>query len=133
MPNPFPELLFLGPHFGPMIIRLAAAGVLLFVAYSVWKNRERIAETSFPIIGKAPWLAAASAVVHGTLGFMLGAGYYTQIAALVAILGSIKSFIFAKRYPSIIPLSRPAIVLLIAILLSLFISGAGAFAFDLPL
>lgn len=132
MLNPFPELLDLR-FFAPTLIRLAAAGVLLFAAFCTWKRRKQIAETGFPIIGKVTWVAPISALFHAVLAFMLGAGYYTQIAAILGGLGAIKSFFLAKRYPALVPLSRPATVLLFFMLLSLLISGAGALAFDLPL
>ena len=64
---------------------------------------------------------------------MLAAGYYTQIAALLGAIGAFKAFLFTKRYPEIIPFSRSTYILLIAILLSLLLTGAGAIAFDLRL
>lgn len=132
MLNTFPDLLTYS-FFAPTILRLFAAGIFAYGAYYAWQHRARIAHLRFPIIGQASWVGGASAVVHAAIAGMLGTGYYTQVAAILGALGAIKGYVYAKRYPELFPFGRSTYVLLLAILLSLLLTGAGALAFDLPL
>lgn len=132
MLNTFPDLLTYS-FFAPTLLRAAAACIFLYGATYIWKHRAHIAQTRFPIIGHASWLAGVVAVAHVGLGAMLGAGYYTQVAALLGALAAIKALFLQHRYPHVMPLSRGTYFLLLAILLSLLLSGAGALAFDLRL
>jgi hypothetical protein len=64
---------------------------------------------------------------------MFFVGAYTQVAAIGAIVLSIKMLVLRRHlaHPSI---PQPLFyVLMLAISVSLFITGAGALAFDLPL
>ena len=64
---------------------------------------------------------------------MLILGAYTQIAALVlALLTFAESYIEYKD-PAILRRNLVFYVMLFAIVVSLLLSGAGAYAFDLPL
>jgi uncharacterized membrane protein YphA (DoxX/SURF4 family) len=67
------------------------------------------------------------------VGALLVVGAWTQIAALFAILFSGKSLLIRKSLHAILPLSRGTYALLVGMGLSLLLSGAGGFAFDLPL
>lgn len=132
MLNPFPDLLIFG-FFAPTILRIAVAALFAYLAYSAWSRREKIAHTSLPLLGKQAWVGPFSTLVYGVLAVMLFVGYYTQIAALIGALASIKGIVFDHRYPEVFPLSRSTFVLLAVICLTLMLSGAGAFAYDLPL
>lgn len=132
MLNPFPELLALR-FFAPTLLRLVAALLLFYTAYVIFQKRDEVAHIRFPIIGKVPGVAGIASVIYTVLALMLTAGYYTQIAALLAGIGSLKSLFLIKRYPALVPLSRSTHVLLFVLFLSLLISGAGAYAFDVPL
>jgi uncharacterized membrane protein YphA (DoxX/SURF4 family) len=63
---------------------------------------------------------------------MLLVGYAAQLAALILILMSVKIFLLRGLLTHDTIPSRPFYVLLLGIALCLFITGAGAFAFDLP-
>jgi hypothetical protein len=79
------------------------------------------------------WLVWLYALVSfGTAG-LLFVGLWTQAAAIVGILLSLKHGLAPRKYSAIIPLSRAAFLLLFVICLSLLVTGAGALAFDLPL
>jgi putative oxidoreductase len=66
-------------------------------------------------------------------GVMLLVGFYTQVAALVlAVLTLCEAYIEYKD-PAILKRNLVFYVMLFAITLSLLFSGAGAYAFDLPL
>jgi hypothetical protein len=132
MLNPFPDLLVYG-FFAPTILRLAGAAAFFFIAYMQWTRRCELADTVYPVLGKGAWVAPSSAVVHAALGLMLLAGWYTQIAALIGIAAAFKGILYAKTMPRFMPLCRGEYILLIAILASLMLSGAGALAYDLPL
>ncbi|OGC81185.1 hypothetical protein A2943_00880 [Candidatus Adlerbacteria bacterium RIFCSPLOWO2_01_FULL_51_16] len=134
MLNPFPGLLDFG-FFAPTILRIVVACVFLYVAYAQYQSREVMARIPFPIIGTSlgmgvVWVAI---IVEIGLAASLVAGYYTQIAAIVGIVAAAKYFLFGKRWPTFSPISRGTAFLLFIILASLLLSGAGGFAYDLPL
>lgn len=134
MLNPFPELLVFS-FFAPTILRLAAAGVFLYVVYMQYQERESFSKIPFPYIGnrfgtQIMWLTFAVELV---IAAMLIAGYYTQIAALLGIITVAKYLYYGRRWPTFAPLSRGTCALLLVILATLLLSGAGAFAYDLPL
>lgn len=132
MINTFPDLLTFS-FFAPTIIRMAAGLVFLYVAFAQWKRVEEIAHMRFPLVGAGAWIGWISIFFHAGIGAMIVCGFYTQIAALVGIAGLIKSFFLLTWYPRLIPMNRISLLLLVAICLSLLFSGAGAFAYDLPL
>ena len=132
MLNTFPHLLVLG-FFAPTLLRMVVACLFFFASYSAYKHRDAAAQLRFPLIGTAPWAGGFTMLMYVAIGLMLLLGYYTQIAALLAGLTSIKGLLFCKRYEPLFPYSRSTYVLLLAICLSLLVSGAGALAFDLPL
>jgi hypothetical protein len=76
------------------------------------------------------WISVAFDVIVGT---MLLAGIYTQVAALAGMSGIAVAVLFAPSYLERVSLSRAVAALTFVILLSLLLTGAGAFAFDLPL
>jgi uncharacterized membrane protein YphA (DoxX/SURF4 family) len=92
-----------------------------------------IATCSPRLSGAAGVFAVYVALVEIVLGFMFIFGAYTQVAALVAIAFSLKMLMF-RRYFALGLMPSPAFfVLAIGVSLSLFITGAGAFALDIPL
>jgi hypothetical protein len=132
MLTPFPELLVY-QFYAPTIVRIVAGLAFLFVAYLLYHRRHELAHAPLPVIGRAPWFIWIAAVVQGAIGFALLFGYYTQIAALVGMLISLKGVVFAKRFPKLYPLCRLEFLFILAICASLMLSGAGALAFDQPL
>ncbi len=132
MLNTFPDLLALG-FFAPTLLRIAASLAFLFGAHIQYKRLAELEKISFPIVGAGAWIIWLSIIAHAAIGAMLFFGYYTQIAALLGIAGSIKGLIYAKRYPRVFALCRADYFFVLVICLSLLVSGAGAFAFDLPL
>lgn len=66
-------------------------------------------------------------------GAFLFVGLYTQIAALITLFFSFLHVLFPKRLSGTGIPPRIFFVLLFFVSLSLFITGAGAFAFDLPI
>lgn len=133
MLNPFPSLLFLG-FFAPTLLRVTAALVLGYSAYYLLQERRAVTQAHLPIIGKpAVWMVWLSCSITTLIAAALFFGYGTQIAALLGAIVSIKYAFIPKRLADLSPLSRTTYFLVFVICLSLLISGAGAFAMDLPL
>lgn len=128
----FPQILFLEP-LGITLLRVTVAIAFLSIAYIQFTRREEISHDGLPVVGSGTVWVNISAAVIGLVGTALLLGYATQLAALLGLLISIKHAILAKRYPHAVPLCRGEYILIAAICLFLTVSGAGAFAFDLPL
>jgi uncharacterized membrane protein YphA (DoxX/SURF4 family) len=71
-------------------------------------------------------------IIEVVSGGMLILGFLTQLAALCVLLLSLFFLLLRKKYVGLIP---PPVffILLFAVALSLFITGAGAFAIDFPI
>ena len=129
----FPQMLAYS-LFGIAILRITAGITFLSLAY-FWHGR-RVRELSrieFIVIGKGAWIVYVTILFEVAVGAALVLGYLTQGAAAIGALIALKSFIWGKRYRQFFPLDRVASALLLVICLSLLVSGAGAWAFDLPL
>lgn len=132
MLNPFPDLLTYG-FFAPTLLRAAAGLVFAYVAMAHWRRREELAAMRYPLVGGGMWVVWLAVLIEGAVALGLLLGYGTQVAALVGALASLKFFIWKRRYPRAVPLSRIASALLIIICLSLLLTGSGAVAFDIRL
>lgn len=134
MLNPFPDLLTYS-QMAPFILRVVAGvifidlGILLFKA-----ERERwVISLSTLKVPNPKVTVKILGIIEVTAGVMLILGAYTQIAALVlALLTFAESYIEYKD-PAILRRNLVFYVMLFAIVVSLLLSGAGAYAFDLPL
>lgn len=110
----FPELLFLAP-FSAFLMRLAIG---IAFGYTAWKHLSLSREAGIQSL----------AVVEVALAIALIAGFLTQAAAIVSGL-----LLTAWFFTSLRPLPKSTILLLLVMCISLLITGAGPFAFDLPL
>jgi uncharacterized membrane protein YphA (DoxX/SURF4 family) len=134
MLNPFPDLLMYS-LFAPFILRVAAGLIFINLGVLFFKNEKESWITSLSTL-KIPSQKLTVKILGGLEavgGLMLVTGFYTQIAALVLAL-----FTFAESYveykdPAILKRNFIFYIMLLTIVLSLLLSGAGAFAFDLPL
>jgi uncharacterized membrane protein YphA (DoxX/SURF4 family) len=129
--NPFPALLDYR-IFAPVLLRVAAGAVFIYLAYVHYQHREQVSSMNFPVIGRASWVGWFAVIVEAVIGIALAFGYYTQIASIVGVIAALKHVIWRNKYPSFFVLPRTTSLLLIAILLSLLVTGAGLFAFDIP-
>jgi uncharacterized membrane protein YphA (DoxX/SURF4 family) len=135
MLNPFPEILFLDP-LAPFILRTAVGIIFLLIGYShlTKERREGIASDLRLKWGATGtffiWVIGIAEILSG-LSLILG--LLTQIGALVGGIISIKLLWLRKTYTKIAPHSSAFYTLLFIVCLSLLFTGAGAFAFDLPL
>jgi uncharacterized membrane protein YphA (DoxX/SURF4 family) len=131
MLNVFPGLLL--PFLAPLLLRAGLSLALAVAAYRQWSRRDDIAQIDLPVIGRSSWWVWVSIIAHIAVAVLLALGSYTQVAALLGALLSAKHAFWARRYPLLFPLGRAAGLLMLLISLSLVLSGAGAFAQDLPL
>ena len=128
----FPQILFLTP-FSATLLRVTAGVVFLLIAWDHIGRREELSRIDFFIIGRGIWIPVLSAIIEFAIAAALIAGIYTQLAALFGALAALKFFVWKSRYSALIPLSRTASALLFVICVSVVFTGAGIFAFDLPL
>ncbi|MEA1929520.1 MAG: hypothetical protein U9M92_01360 [Patescibacteria group bacterium] len=125
MLNLFPDLLTYG-FFAPAFLRLVLGLSFIYFGYRTLGSKAPAAESSaiYKILGLIEFLA----------GLMILFGTWTQGAALVLIvLLLLNLFGFLKN---LLPVTAPALayqLLVLGALLSLLLTGAGAFAFDIPL
>lgn len=134
MISPFPELFAFG-WFAPTIIRLVLG--IFFVRFGILKLRSEKSEklTFFELAGfpRAHMFLLISAWVEIIGGLMLIAGLYTQIAAIILSMFMFGAVFIKWRKPELLKNDAEFYVLLLAATATLIISGAGAFAFDIPL
>lgn len=129
----FPQLLFLSP-LGLALLRVVAGLFFLYIGWFYISKRSEVHEQKVPVWRHTPeWLLIVGGLILAVVGCCLVAGFWTQPAALIGAIAAAKCAIFAKKYPGAFPFSRATWLLLLVISLSLVVSGAGSFAFDLPL
>lgn len=128
----FPQILFLAP-LSATILRIAAGFVFLYLAYVHFGKRTRAADEIAPIVGGARVILVIYSLIELVVGICLIIGLWTQAAALIGFLIGAKMLIIRKALKDLKPISELSYFLLAVICLSLLFTGAGAFAFDLPL
>ncbi|MDP6387914.1 MAG: DoxX family protein [Candidatus Pacebacteria bacterium] len=137
MLNTFPNLLFLG-LLSPFLIRITVGLMFLWIGYS-YLFKDRVTATN-QVANRWPKLAISIVWFGGILeiitGFFLIAGFLTQIAAIAGVLIAIDALFVKWLYKDlnkVAKYSKMFYILMLVASLSLIFSGAGAFAFDLPL
>jgi uncharacterized membrane protein YphA (DoxX/SURF4 family) len=134
MLNPFPSLLTYST-LAPFILRLVLAFIVLDLGFLKFGKEKFRWIASFEALHLKPadlWVKAI-ALIDIVGGLMLLVGLYTQIAALAfVIIFGIELYIEWKD-GSILRRDLTFYFLVLAIAISLLLTGAGAFAFDIPL
>lgn len=128
----FPQLLFLSP-VSATLLRLAAGAMFLYLSYYHYSNRQRAAAELGMLVGMSMPLLVLYALVELLVAISLILGLWTQVSALVGLGIAAKILFVRNRLKELKPLSSLSYALLGLICLSLVMTGAGAFAFDLPL
>lgn len=129
----FPQILFLAP-LGITLLRVMLAIYLIYIAWYMIKHQSALSEVQVPIIGHMhSWMLMVSATALGIISALLIVGAWTQIVAILALVVVVKHLFWYKRFSEALPFPRSTYILLACISLVLIVSGAGAFAFDLPL
>lgn len=120
--------------FAYTILRVAVGVVLVYLGLSHAKHRAELAPrfsfSLFPYGTFFAWYLAAVEIVVGTL-FVLG--LFTQVAAILSALLALKFIVMHTKFSGTYVPGKLFYTLLLAASLSLFITGAGFFAFDVPI
>jgi uncharacterized membrane protein YphA (DoxX/SURF4 family) len=127
----FPEVLWWGALATPLLFR----GALIILLFSIASTRMLRARGLPPALnGQAVWSFVWSVTaVEAVLGLLFLAGLFTQVAALLGILYGITSMLYKKKLGLLAPQTRSLYFLFAVAALSLFFTGAGPLALDLPL
>lgn len=132
MLNPFPiQWLAL---FAYAILRWAIGFILIYLGFKHWRVRHELKDIltlSWWPFGKIS--AILLAIGEIMLGLMFVAGAFTQIAALLLMGMCLEMLLWRKHWQHDSLPPKIFYVLLLAASLSLFITGAGALAIDLPI
>lgn len=129
MLNPFPiQFLALFAHF---LLRATVSIALLFLGHTHFKNRTALAPYFTTRLLSRPHTGIILfASLELLVGLLLLLGLHTQYAAIALFVLSFS--VLLKRPEPLMP-PRLLYFLFLGCALSLFITGAGIFAFDLPL
>lgn len=134
MISPFPILFAFG-WFAPTIIRIVLG--IFFVRFGIVKlhSGKSAKLTFFESAGfpRANIFLLTTAWIEIIGGIMLVTGLYVQIAAITLSLLMAGAVFIKWHKPGLLKNDIEFYILLLAGTASLIISGAGAFAFDLPL
>ena len=132
MLNLFP-IQYLAP-FAYLILRLCIGVLFLHLGKKHFIHRGELSAVLtlpfFPFGTFATWILCVSEIL---IGLSLVFGYLTQLSAFLVVLYALKLLMFYRRFQNPLLPNRMTLMLFIGIGLSLFITGAGPLAFDLPL
>ncbi len=115
-------------------LRVCIAIIFIHLSVTHVKNRQSLAEVFttplFPFPSFIVWYLVS---IELTIGILMFLGLFTQIAALLSMLLSLKCIVMHARFTHPLIPSRLFFTLLFFASLLLFITGAGAVAIDLPI
>ncbi len=132
--TPFPELLDFS-FYAPLLLRCVLAIYVIAIGFSAHHKNVRIIAGEGSVAEVKKELTVGEMTYRSAFiiaGVFLLIGLYTQIFALIIAILMCAS-IFDKRARLTNEIARAELTLLLVIALSLLLTGAGPFAFDLPL
>lgn len=134
MLNPFPLLLSF-EILAPLFIRLAVGFFFIIFGWNKLTKEREHKLSFFESIGLRPVgvYVTLLGILQIVVGVCLIAGAATQVAAIVSAIISLVSYLIKKRNPEMLFSPSSVYGLLFIMSLSLILTGAGAFAIDLPL
>lgn len=134
MLNPFPDLLNYST-LAPLILRLVVGLIFLDLGILKFRGERTRWIASFKALHLNP--ADLMVTIFGLIEFVGGAllllGAWTQIAAIIFIILVGLEFYIEYKDASILKRDIVFYILVLAIAISLLLTGAGAFALDIPL
>ncbi|MDQ5955319.1 MAG: hypothetical protein QG621_322 [Patescibacteria group bacterium] len=114
------------------MVRFVLVVVCIYIAQFLVRERSKLIGLSVPVVGTMrSWMVWASVALPLVLAACLLVGWNTQWAAIVSALVFLKHLVGTKNYQQVLPLPPSTYILLILMSLSLLITGAGFFAFDI--
>lgn len=130
----FPDLLTYS-LIAPFILRVSLGLVLVYFSYLKFGKERMEKITFFDSLGMKPGIFYVNTIgcIELIGGILLVVGAYTQIAALGAALIMLAATYIKWRRPESLRNDIEFYILLLVIAVSLIFTGAGFFAFDLPL
>ncbi|MCK5060176.1 MAG: DoxX family protein [Candidatus Pacebacteria bacterium] len=134
MLNPFPELLTFG-LLAPFILRVALGILFIDLGKLALQGEKESWKMFFEFLRLRPSTFFVTILGWTEIigGIMLIAGYSTQIVALVFSALLFIEFVIEYKEESLLKRDIVFYLLMLVISVSLLFSGAGFFAFDLPL
>jgi len=134
MLNPFPDLLTYA-MLGPFILRVVIGLIFIDLGFLKFRSEKRAWLSSFETLGLRPadLFLSLYALVQVIGGLMLLAGLWTQVAALGFVIFTGIELYVEWAAKEILKRDIVFYVLVFAISLSLLLTGAGAYAIDIPL
>lgn len=130
--NLFPDVLWWGTLLVPIFLRLSLSVVFISLATDHIRNRKNLL---LKIQGSrfAPTLIQIGIIVEVILAILLLIGLYVQLAAILGMLYGLTFLFRFKGTTFLASHTRSFYFLMTVILFTLFFTGAGPFAFDIPL
>jgi len=134
MLNPFPEFLAFS-FFAPLILRVVLGLIFLDLGVLKFRSEKERWLASFETLNLHPTglLLSVYAVLQIAGGFLLIFGLWTQVAALAFALFTGMELFVEWRAKEILKRDMIFYLLLFVISISLLLTGAGAYAIDIPL
>lgn len=136
MVNLFP-ILFLS-QLGHTMLRIILGLIFFYLGTTHFgKQRKPFVQalnTGFPFLGRASkYIVLKYAIAEMVIGLMFVGGVFTQAAAIVGMIISLKMLIFRNTFVYPVVPSSLFWLMAFAASASLLFTGAGAFAFDFPI
>lgn len=134
MLNPFPELLNYA-LLAPFILRVVIGLIFIDLGFLKFRSEKARWIASFEALHLRPadLLVALYAIIQIIGGTLLLVGLWTQVAALVFVVSTGAELYIEWSAREVLKRDMVFYLLLFVISISLLLTGAGAFAFDLPL
>ena len=117
------------------VLRLGVAFILFRLAQTHMRNRAAYVE----LFSRIPFFPFGTFLIWWVIsleliaGISLALGLFTQIGALIVVIYSIDFLVLYSYIKRPLSPTRQTLILLLCASLSLFITGPGIFAFDLPI
>lgn len=118
--------------FAYMILRVGTGLILMHLGLTHIRNRHTLA-SSLPNMPRPAVILWCLGLLEILVATMLVLGFLTQLGALLIATMSLVCIITHNRFGSTAIPGKSFYLLLLFVSLSLLITGAGAFAFDLPI
>ena len=134
MLNPFPELLALS-FFGPLILRLVLGLIFIDLGFLKFRSEKAGWTSSFETLGLRPadFFLSFYALLQIVGGILLIVGLWTQVAALIFVIFTGTELYVEWKAREILKRDMVFYLLVFIIAVSLLLTGAGAYAIDIPL
>lgn len=134
MLNPFPELLMLS-MYGPLILRVVVGLIFIDLGLLKFGREESRWLASFDTLALRPasFFVPIYALLQIAGGALLILGLWTQVAALAFVIFTGLELFVEWRAQEVLKRDLVFYLLLFVISLSLLLTGAGAYAIDIPL